>query len=83
LILYNDLTKGGIEKKRYKMPFKNKLWEIDEFLGDNQGLIIAEIELDREDEEFEKPDWVTLEVTDDNRYLNSNLATCPYKSWSS
>ncbi|WHH57806.1 CYTH domain-containing protein [Petroclostridium sp. X23] len=70
-----------IEKYRYKIEYKGFVWEIDEFLGDNEGLVVAEIELSREDEEFMKPDFVGDEVTHDYRYRNSNLVDNPYKSW--
>jgi adenylate cyclase len=58
------------------------VWEVDEFHGDNDGLVVAEIELGREDEAFECPDWVTVEVTEDARYYNSNLAVRPFRTWS-
>ena len=70
-----------VEKVRYRIGFEGKLWEVDEFLGDNTGLIMAEIELLHEEEEFEKPVWITSEVSDDERYYNSNLSTNPYKNW--
>ena len=70
-----------LTKVRYKIIFEGKLWEIDVFLGGNEGLIVAEIELESEDEVFEKPDWVGEEVTFDERYLNMNLAMNPYSTW--
>jgi adenylate cyclase len=70
-----------IEKLRYKVSFKGHLWEIDEFLGENAGLIVAEIELDREDVIFDKPEWIGDEVTNDPKYLNSSLAKRPYRLW--
>lgn len=70
-----------IEKYRYKIEFAGKIWEVDEFLGDNQGLVVAEIELNTESESFEKPSWIGEEVSDDNRYYNSNLSLNPYKNW--
>lgn len=57
------------------------VWEIDEFLGVNKGLIVAEIELGSEDEAFEKPDWIGEEVSGDPRYFNSNLVAHPYSTW--
>ena len=72
-------AKNGTEKIRYRIPFGGFIWEVDEFLGENEGLIIAEIELNDEHNEFEKPAWVTNEVTDDERYANANLAVRPYK----
>lgn len=70
-----------IEKTRYRYPFKGFCWEIDEFHGDNEGLIIAEIELPEKQSEFEKPDFINEEVTHDTRYYNSNLIDKPYKKW--
>lgn len=70
-----------IEKHRYTIPFKDMIWEVDEFHRENEGLVVAEIELDYEDQGFEKPDWVGREVTDDPKYLNSNLVINPYNSW--
>lgn len=67
-----------IEKFRYKYQFEGFVWEIDEFLGENQGLIMAEIELPDENAVFKKPDWVGREVTGDPKYLNSNLIHNPY-----
>jgi len=70
-----------IEKYRYIIPFKGNTWEVDEFLGENKGLIIAEIELESETQEFELPPWVGVEVTSDPRYYNSNLARFPFSQW--
>ena len=70
-----------IEKTRHYIEHKGHTWEVDEFHGKNNGLIVAEIELESEDEKFEKPDWVGEEVTQDDRYYNMNLAIHPYKSW--
>ena len=70
-----------IEKVRHIVIHKGLKWDIDEFLGDNKGLIIAEVELDSEDQVFEKPEWLGAEVTSDPRYFNSNLATTPYNTW--
>jgi adenylate cyclase len=75
-------TKPLIEKIRHFVPVNNDLWEIDEFYGANQGLIVAEIELSTIDQLFEKPAWLGLEVTDDLRYYNNNLSTHPYSQWS-
>jgi CYTH domain-containing protein len=72
-----------IEKKRYKIQHGGLTWEIDEFFGDNQGLIVAEVELQREDQAFDKPDWIGDEVTTDPRYFNSNLVKHPYTQWHS
>jgi CYTH domain-containing protein len=70
-----------IEKNRYFLPHGELCFEIDEFLGDNHGLIIAEIELKSEDQVFEKPDWLGEEVSDDARYFNSNLSLKPFSLW--
>lgn len=70
-----------IEKKRYKVPLEGLTWEIDEFFGDNTGLIVAEVELKSEGQTFRKPEWVGEEVTADPRYFNSNLIKHPYSKW--
>lgn len=70
-----------VEKKRYKLKYGTHIWEIDEFTGHNEGLIVAEIELSDEDEEFEKPPWVGQEVSRNPKYHNSNLSKKPYKQW--
>ncbi|MCB9420682.1 MAG: CYTH domain-containing protein [Ardenticatenaceae bacterium] len=70
-----------IEKTRYKVEFAGHTWEIDEFFGDNAGLVVAELELQSVDEDFAKPDWLGEEVTDDPRYFNSNLVLRPYTTW--
>ena len=70
-----------IEKRRHKLTRGPHTWEIDVFAGENEGLVVAEIELTSEDEAFEKPDWVGAEVSHDTRYLNSNLIAQPFKSW--
>lgn len=72
----SDLT-----KYRYKIVFAEKLWEVDVFLGENEGLIVAEIELSSEDETFDLPDWAAEEVTGEKKYYNSNLSTLPFKKW--
>lgn len=70
-----------IEKCRYVVPMGDLRWEIDEFSGDNAGLVFAEIELPHADMKFEKPDFVGCEVTDDPRFYNANLIKNPYKNW--
>jgi len=70
-----------IEKIRYQIQFKGFEWVIDEFSGDNQGLVVAEIELDSIDQPFEKPDWIGKEVTHEPKYFNSNLIEKPYSTW--
>jgi len=70
-----------IEKTRYAVPFAGLIWEVDEFHGDNQGLFIAEVELEDEAQTFAKPSWIGREVTGDPRYYNANLVANPFKSW--
>ena len=70
-----------IEKNRYKIALGGFTWEVDEFFGENQGLIIAEVELESEDQQFEKPHWIGEEVTGDPKYFNSNLIQNPYLKW--
>jgi len=70
-----------IEKKRYKIEHRGFIWEVDEFFGENQGLIVAEVELESEDQSYEKPEWIGEEVTGDPKYFNSNLALNPYLKW--
>lgn len=72
---------GIIKKLRYLVPVGKHTYEVDEFQGDNTGLVLAEIELSEVDEEFEKPDWLGKEVTGDLRYYNSSLTKHPYKNW--
>jgi len=81
----NDLMKicepGVIDKTRYLVKVGNHTFEVDEFYGENQGLIIAEVELQSEDEAFEKPEWLGQEVTGYTKYYNSMLMKNPYKRW--
>jgi CYTH domain-containing protein len=70
-----------IEKIRLAIPYRGFVWEVDEFLGANLGLVVAEIELESADQAFERPDWVGDEVTEDPRYFNSRLSTHPYSLW--
>ena len=72
---------GLVDKRRHLVRHAGHLWEVDEFLGDNAGLVVAEIELDHADETFERPDWLGDEVTDDPRYYNLALASRPYGLW--
>ena len=71
-----------IEKKRYKIPVGGVMWEVDEFLGDNAGLIVAEVELTSEGQAFDMPAWIGEEVTGDPRYYNANLIKNPFTRWS-
>jgi len=70
-----------VEKTRYLLHYANHEWEIDEFEGDNVGLIVAEVELKSEDEEITLPPWIGVEVSDDPRYYNVNLVKHPYTTW--
>src|SRR5688572_29551461 len=70
-----------IEKNRYVIVHDGSTWEVDEFLGDNAGLVLAEIELTSEDQIFSRPPWLGREVTHDSRYFNSSLASDPYPKW--
>lgn len=70
-----------IDKVRYRIPYQGMIWEVDEFAGENTGLVVAEIELSAEDQVFAKPEWVGEEVTHDVRYFNANLLRKPYSTW--
>jgi len=72
---------GVIDKTRYLVKHGDHIYEVDEFYGDNEGLVIAEVELQSADESFEKPGWLGKEVTGDVRYYNSMLMKAPYKEW--
>lgn len=73
--------KGIIEKYRFEVAFEGNHFEIDVFLGDNEGLVIAEIELDSVNDNFDKPTWLGEEVTGDTRYYNSQISKKPFKTW--
>ena len=70
-----------IEKRRYRLEHGGMTWEIDEFLGENAGLVVAEIELETAQQPFDKPAWVGEEVTTDPRFFNANLVASPYTTW--
>ena len=70
-----------IEKNRYKIPQGDVTWEVDEFFGVNDGLIVAEVELQSEEQAFDKPGWLGEEVTGDPRYFNANLIANPFTTW--
>ena len=70
-----------IQKYRFQIPFQSHIWEVDEFQGENSGLVVAEVELCRTDEEILFPPWIGKEVTGDSRYYNSNLTIHPFNSW--
>lgn len=72
---------GAIEKIRYEVKVGKHVYEVDEFLGENKGLVIAEIELESEDEVFEKPTWLGKEVTNDVKYYNAYLSNNPFTKW--
>lgn len=77
-----DLCEAGIlEKMRFEVPFGNHLFEVDEFLGENKGLVLAEVELKHEEERFEKPEWLGEEVTGQVQYYNSQLSLKPFNKW--
>ena len=70
-----------MEKTRYRHQVGKHVWEVDVFHGENEGLVVAEIELSDEAESFDKPDWVGDEVSADPRYANSKLSTHPFRKW--
>jgi len=70
-----------IDKTRYEIKYANHLWEVDVFYGDNEGLVVAEVELEDEDEKVELPSWIKQEVTSDIKYYNNQLIKNPYKNW--
>jgi len=80
--MLSDLCEGPlIEKWRHIVIHAGDRWEIDEFLGDNTGLVIAELELEFEEQDFARPAWLGEEVTDDQRYYNFRLSQHPYREW--
>jgi len=79
--LLDNFSENELEKTRHEITYAGKLWEIDVFSGDNDGLIVAEIELQAEDEQFDLPDWIAEEVTHEKKYYNSNLTKHPFKDW--
>ena len=80
--MLDDLCeKTLVEKTRYRIPFGAHILEVDEFSGDNAGLVLAEVELRSADEEPDRPAWVGREVSSDPRYFNSNLAKRPFTTW--
>jgi len=81
--LFEFCEPGIIDKLRHKIIVGRHVYEVDEFYGDNEGLVIAEIELNSENETFEKPEWLGEEVTGETKYYNSQLSIKPYKTWKS
>ena len=79
--LLEKFAEAVVEKTRFRVPYAGKIWEVDEFAGENQGLLLAEIELKSELEDVELPDWVSMEVSGDERYYNSYLVNKPFKFW--
>lgn len=79
--LISKYTRQSVEKVRYRIPFGSHLFEVDVFCGGNEGLIIAEIELFNPEEVFEIPEWLSTEVTGDERYYNAYLSLHPYTEW--
>lgn len=80
-LLADLCLKPLIEKRRFKIKSENHVWEIDEFYGENAGLVVAEIELASEEEQFAKPKWLGKEVSDDKRYYNICLVDHPFCDW--
>ena len=80
-VAFSQIIAGLIEKIRHIVPFEGKTFEVDEFLKDNAGLTVAEIELENRDESFSRPGWLSDEVTGDRRYYNSCLSKHPYSTW--
>ncbi len=70
-----------VEKFRHCINYEGHVWEVDEFKGENEGLVVAEVEMRSEDEAVSIPTWIGSDVSDDKRYRNSRLAICPFKSW--
>lgn len=79
--LFDLCEKGEIEKYRYLVKSGKHTFEVDEFLGENKGLYVAEIELEHEEEQFLKPNWLAKEVTGDTKYYNSCISKNPFKNW--
>jgi adenylate cyclase len=80
-ILANMCASGRIEKTRFRVPVEEHAFEVDVFHGDNEGLIVAEVELRSEAQEFPRPDWLGDEMSHDTWYFNHNLVTHPYSAW--
>lgn len=79
--MFDNLCIGRVEKIRHYIERDDLTWEIDEFLGDNEGLIVAEVELEHHDRRVPAPPWLGREITMDSRYYNHSLAIKPYRSW--
>lgn len=81
LELIRNFSSNLVEKVRHYVEFEGKTWEVDEFKGSNEGLLVAEIELQTEDEMYHLPEWADANVTHDQRYANSNLSIKPFSAW--
>lgn len=79
--LLDQFCISKLSKKRYKIAHQGHVWEVDEFLGENAGLIVAEIELGNEHESFALPEWVGQEVSHEKKYTNASLSIHPFKDW--
>ena len=79
--LLNQFAVSDVKKIRYEILFDGKIWEVDEFFGENLGLLLAEIELENESDIVELPDWIEREVTNEENYYNSNLSINPFLKW--
>ena len=80
-MLENLCLKPLVEKYRTKINYNGMVWEVDDFIGENEGLVIAEIELEYENQKIDLPSWIGAEVTNDPKYYNSNLINMPYSKW--
>ena len=81
VMLTKICTRAAVSKTRHEVTVAGLLWEIDEFHGENEGLVVAEVELGSTGEKFDRPDWLAQEVTDDGRYTNAALYYKPWKTW--
>ena len=81
LLLEHLCQRPLIDKTRYRVPVEGFTWDLDEFHGDNEGLVVAEIELESPDQPFPRPAWLGREVSGDPRYFNANLVAHPYRTW--
>jgi adenylate cyclase len=80
-LMLRELAGAEVTKTRHRLHHAGHLWEVDEFVGANAGLIVAEIELDHADQAFERPGWLGREVTDEERYYNATLVQNPFSAW--
>ena len=80
-ILYTLCERPLIEKRRYEIEYDGMIWQVDVFLGENKGLVLAEVELENESQQISLPDWIGKEVSEDPRYFNVNLVKNPFTTW--